>query len=211
MSSDVKILLVEDHPLVREGLKAVLSGEEGLTLVGTTDAGGEVEGIVEELRPDVVVMDIGLPDADGIAVTRSLKRTHPELVILVVTVQVSESRVREALEAGAHGYLSKTAPSGLLPKAIRCAVEGGVIVSQALVDDLLHEPESALAGSSGLSPRELEVLSLISAGYANKQISAELNLAESTVKKYVYTLMSKMGASDRAHAAALGLKLGMIR
>lgn len=217
----IRVLLVDDHPVVREGLRAMLREDPGLDVVGEAEDGPSALDAVDLLAPEVVLMDVRLPGTSGVEVAREVVRRHPATSVILLTVYESEFFLLEGLRAGAAGYLMKDSPAPLILQGIRAAAAGATVVARALLRRALgevrelerlpepHGPEPA-ALRGGLTPRELEVLRLLSEGYGNRDISAALNLAEVTVKKHVQTLVRKLGARDRTHAAVQGARLGLL-
>lgn len=215
----IRVLLADDHPVVLEGLRTMLSGEEGIEVVGEAAGGEEALEKVEEAAPHVVLMDIRMPGMGGLEATRHLKRKYPTIAVIVLTMYDSDSYMVEAIRAGAAGYLTKDASRELLCHAVRAVVDGGTLVRSGLLRRALQghhrapedagDPEEATLLEQ-LSPRELEVFTLVVQGYGNRAIAEELHLAEVTVKKHVQSIISKLGASDRTHAAVLGVRSGMV-
>lgn len=218
MSNKIKVLLVDDHTVVREGLRTMLIGEADIDVVGEASTGEEALQKVTELEPHVVLMDIRMPGMSGTEAARRVKSLRPTTAVIMVTMYDSEMYVIEAIRAGAAGYLTKDASRELLCHTIRAVMDGGTMVRSELlrraVEGLLHKPSGAegeadLSLAGRLTKRERDVLRLLARGYANKTISAELDLAEITVKKYVQNVISKLGVSDRTHAAVVGVRLGL--
>lgn len=220
----IKVLLVDDHPVVREGLRAVLGSEPGIEMVGEACSGAEALQKVSDLQPEVILMDIQLPETNGLEVMRQIHRTWPDMAVIILTVYDSEIYCIDALRSGAQGYLLKDASCALVAQAIRAARSGGALVE----GNLLRRAVQSLAGGArrnkagagreepapgsiptDLTPRELDVLRLLAKGYHNKAISDELHLAAVTVKKYVQAVIAKLGTSDRTQAALLGARLGL--
>ncbi|MBI2919097.1 MAG: response regulator transcription factor [Chloroflexi bacterium] len=218
MKGNVKVLLVDDHPVVREGLRNMLASEPGIEVVGEVASGEEAIEKSNALSPNVVLMDIRMPGMNGIEATQQIKKNHPSICIIMLTMYDSEMYIVEAVRSGAAGYLTKDASRDLLCHAVKAAMDGGVMLRSALlvraiqgIMPLRQEPGDTEASSalSRLTPREMEVLRLLAQGQGNKEICASLNLAEVTVKKHVQSIMGKLGCSDRTHAAILGVRLGL--
>ena len=219
MEERITVLLVDDHPVVRQGLRAMLSGEEGLQVVGEASSGEEALQKVQELQPQVVLMDIRLPGVSGVEATRLIKRERPETAVIIMTMYDAESYVVQAIRAGASGYLTKDSPRELLYHALRTVVDGGTIVPRGflrpMVEGLAPGAASGVAGAERwptrrLSPREMEVLRLLAEGNGNKAIASHLSLAEVTVKKHVQSIIGKLGVQDRTQAAVVGVRLGLL-
>ena len=221
MSKTSRILLVDDHPVVREGLRSMLSGDPRIEVVGEAVSGKDALEQVQKLEPDVVLTDILMPGMSGIEVTRQIKRLRPEIVVILLTMYDSKMYVMEGLRAGAAGYLVKDSSADFLRHAIDAAVNGGTIVRSSL----LHQTIKGLVrGSNNIdnepgdgpieerfTRRELDVLRLIAEGYTNKEIATELSLAEITVKKHVQSIIAKLGVSDRTQAAISAARLGLVQ
>lgn len=215
----VKVLLVDDHTVVREGVRTMLSGESDIVVVGEAANGEEAIQRALQLEPHVVLMDIRMPGLSGTDAVRRLKSALPTASVIMLTMYDSDMYVVEAIQAGAAGYLTKDVSRELLCHAIRSVVDGGSMVRSGLlrraVDALLRASagkklESDVSLIEHLTPRELDVLRLLARGYGNKQICKELHLAEVTVKKYVQTVIQKLGVSDRTNAAIQGVRLGLV-
>ena len=219
MDGAIRVLLVDDHPVVIEGLRTMLSDEAGIEVAGEAASGEEAIEKVEEVAPHVVLMDIRMPGIDGIEATRRLKQKHPTTAVILLTMYDSEAYVVEGIRAGAAGYLTKDASRELLCHAVRAVVDGGILVRGELLRRALEKhfrsPEDGgdreqLTLLEQLSPRELEVLGRVAQGHGNRAISEELHLAEVTVKKHVQSIISKLGASDRTHAAVMAVRSGLV-
>jgi DNA-binding NarL/FixJ family response regulator len=212
-----RVLLVDDHPVVRDGVRvAVESGIPPVLVVGECGSGEEALEVVGQLDVDVVVMDIRLPGMSGIEATRALRAAHPRLSVILLTAFESDLFLSEGVRAGAAGFLLKGSPVELISWAIGAAVNGGSLVPTEFLFEafarLPKEDEQAVVtpGLPSLSSRELEVVVLLTQGYANKAIADRLGLAESTIKKYVQSVVGKLNARDRTHAATLALRLGIV-
>lgn len=217
-TSTIRVMLVDDHPVVREGLRTVLKADPAITLVAEASSGTEALELVERERPQVVLLDIQLPGLSGLEVLREIRRRHPDTGVVVLTMYDSEIYFVEAMRSGAHGYLLKDAPNELLCVAIRAAVQGGTLVHPRLLDVAIRGAEVLFRKTSDptldkvtsqLTPREIDVLRLLARGAQNRAISEELHLAEVTVKKYVQSVVAKLAVPDRTRAALLGARLGL--
>lgn len=215
------ILVVDDHPVVRDGIQAMLSGEPGIEVVGAAGNAEEALAKVAELKPDVVLMDIRMPGINGIEATHRIKSGHPGVAVIVLTMYDSEMYVVEALRAGAAGYLVKDASKELLCNTIKAVVSGGTMVRSGLLSQALRGGPSRFAADPGagkhdpamverLTARELEVLRLVAQGRDNREICTDLILAEVTVKKHVQSIMAKLGVSDRTNAAIKAMRMGLV-
>ncbi len=219
MTRTIKVLVVDDHPVVREGILAMLSGEPGIVVAGEASNGEEALQKVAELAPHVVLMDIRMPGMSGTETVKRLKRSWPAVPVVMLTMYDSDMYVVEAIQAGAAGYLTKDVSRELLSHAVRSVVDGGSMVCSGLlklaIGAVLRTPAATKEGTAvslveRLTPREMDVLRLVARGYANKEICAELGLAEVTVKKYVQAVVQKLGVSDRTHAAVQAVRLGLV-
>ncbi len=198
----VRVLIADDHAIVRAGLRAVLKGEVGMELVGEASGGEEALSLVEALRPDILVLDLSMPDLDGIQVTRLVQSSAPGVRVLILTVHEDEALLREAMRAGAAGYILKHAAEAELISAIHTVQMGETYIHPRLVRSLLVEPERQVLPTplpeTLLTPRELDVLGLIVQGYTNRQIAEELKLSVRTVEGYRANLTEKLGLHSRA-------------
>ena len=218
----LRVLIVDDHPVVRDGLRAMLETEPGIDVVAEAGNGEEAIEKANLLEPDVVLTDIRMPGISGIEVTRRIKACQPGIAVILLTMYDSEMYVLEALRVGAAGYLVKDSTRELLCHTIKSAVDGGTMVRSSLlkqaIQNMLHRPrqlsEEGQAGSvvmERFTVREMEVLRLVALGYPNREIAGELHLAEVTVKKYVGSIIAKLGVSDRTQAAILAVRSGLVQ
>jgi two-component system response regulator NreC len=202
MTSTIRILLADDHTLMRSGIKALLEDEPDIAIVGEAEDGREAVKLAHMLRPNLVLMDIAMPLLNGLEATRQIKREHPEIKILVLTMYEHEEYFRQVLEAGASGYIIKRAAANELVAAIRAVNGGESVLSPAitryLVDDYLSgESRKDEADPNALSPREREVLQLIAEGNTSREIAGILNLSVKTVQSHRTNLMRKLDLHDR--------------
>ena len=213
----IRLLLVDDQALFREGLHTLLSLHEDLEVVGEAGNGLEALAAADALRPDVVLMDLRMPVLDGVAATRRLLAAHPTTRVIVVTTFDDDELVFDGLRAGAVGYLLKDVSSDKLVEAIRAAARGESFLQPSIAAKVLAEfnrlersaaPPPPLA--EPLSERELEILRLLAAGDSNKEIAAALFIAEGTVKNHVTNILGKLDARDRTQAALRARELGLI-
>ena len=211
----IRILIADDHAVVREGLRAFLELQEGLEVIGEATDGEQAVEQAARLHPDVVLMDLVMPRVDGVAAMRELRGRVPDCRVIVLTSFLDDDRLLRAVEAGADGYLLKDAEPAELARAIRSAHAGEALIAPAAAARLLQ----ALSGRAGprrrpaaeqLTRREQEVLGLIARGYANKRIALELGIAEKTVKAHVGRVLAKLGCSDRTQAALLAVREGLV-
>jgi len=207
-----RILLVDDHEVVREGLKLFLLTQPDFELVGEAENGREAVNKAISLRPDLVLMDIVMPEMDGIAATAEIKRRLPQTVVLVLTTFIDDKRVLEAVRAGANGYLLKNLKAAELGRAIHEAVAGRPQMhpdaAQALLKATAQRNEPAPEES--LTERERQVLLLIATGNSNKEIALTMNISETTVKSHVGAVLQKLKLADRTQAALYAVKHGLV-
>jgi DNA-binding NarL/FixJ family response regulator len=216
--SRVRVLLVDDQALFREGLRTILATYEGLEVVGEAANGEEALRLAPAARPDVVLMDLKMPVMDGPAATRALRDVLPACKVIALTTFDDDEWVFEGLRAGAVGYLLKDTPSAKIVEAIHAAVRGASLLEPVVAAKVLAEltrlserarrPDPAAA--RGLSDREVEVLRLVATGAANKEIAVALGLTEGTVKNHLTNVFTKLGVQDRTQAALLARELGIV-
>jgi DNA-binding NarL/FixJ family response regulator len=203
-------VIADDHEVVLRGLTVTIAGEPDMQLFGTATTGAEAVALVQATKPDVALLDIAMPDMDGIAAAGALRAAHPRLVILMLSSYSDDARIYAALRAGANGYLLKEMSGDALLASIRAAARGEPQlhpkIAQRLMDRMAP-PEDPLAQ---LSPREREVLRWIARGLSNKEIAAATDLTEQTVKSYVREILSKLQVADRTQAALLAVRYGMV-
>jgi two-component system response regulator NreC len=210
----IKVLIADDHAIVRTGLRALLRSEPGLQLVGEATGGYEVIELVGKTRPDILFLDLSMPDLDGIAVTRQLKPQYPDLRILILTVHEDEAMLREAIRAGASGYIVKHAAEAELIAAIETIRRGDLYVDPAMLRVLLVEcpkPRTEQPASPDpLTPRETDVLKLIVQGYTNRQVGEELGISVRTVEGHRANLLEKLGLRTRVELVRYARDRGLI-
>jgi DNA-binding NarL/FixJ family response regulator len=212
----ISVLIVDDHALLREGLRQLLSLEDDLTVVGVASDGFSAQEQIRLLAPDVVLMNMYLPIIDGIAITRQITHDHPNLAVIMLTLDSQNGQLIEAMKCGARGYLLKNTSVQELVDAIRRVSTGEVVVSPALageiVSELRRQPEShtAQGGLHQLSERELELVRYIAAGLSNKEIAIRLAYSEKTVKNYLSIIFQKLQLRDRTQVAIFALRQGLL-
>jgi DNA-binding NarL/FixJ family response regulator len=209
----IRVVLADDHPMIRRGLMSLLSTLPGVEVVGEAGTGRQVLREAALSRPDVVVMDLRMPELDGVETTRLLRRDHPDIAVLVLTMFDENQLINEALAAGARGYLLKGAEQDEIERAIRAVAAGDAIFSSTVADRILSgvaapAPDSALPG---LSERERQVLDLIAAGLGNDTIAHRLNLAPKTVGNHISSIFLKLGVATRSEAIVLARDAGFGR
>jgi DNA-binding NarL/FixJ family response regulator len=207
----IRVLVADDHPLVRQGLRAYLSLQPDLEVVGEATGGDEAILRARALGPDVILMDLLMPGLDGVEAMRRLGEEAPASRVVVVTSASDEDHVLAAMRAGASGYVLKDAPPADVVAAVRRAVEGGAVIDPNVAPVLLREArrEHAPDPLETLTPREREVLALVARGLPNKAIATELGVAEKTVKSHVSNVLRKLGVHDRTQAALLAARAGL--
>lgn len=206
----IRVLVVDDHPIVRQGLVSVLGDEADLEIVGEAASGREAIARVPRLQPDVVLLDLEMPDLDGVQAIPHLLAARPELRVLVFTAYDTDERVLGAVRAGARGYLLKGASAGEIARGIRAVHAGGSYLEPRVASTLLAEVSSPRRGGTALSARERDVLRLVAEGLPTKQIAARLSIAERTVKFHVNSIFHKLGADNRAQAVAIAAHHGLL-
>jgi DNA-binding NarL/FixJ family response regulator len=195
----VRVLLCDDHAVVREGLARLLEGEDGIDVVGTAANGEEGVAAAHALRPDVVLMDLAMPRVDGVAATRRITREVPDSRVVVLTSFGDSTRILDAIDAGARGYLLKDAEGSEVVRAIRAAARGEAPLDPRVARAVLaRAPSDPLAG---MTAREREVLGLLATGMPNKTIAAQLGISEATVKAHLTRIFREIGVTDRMQAA----------
>jgi len=206
----VRVLLVDDHELVRRGLRSLFATTDDLAVVGDAATGADALRAAHHLVPDVVLLDVRLPDLNGIDICRDIIAAHPEIRCLMLTTRDDEQAVLAALMAGASGYLLKDASASSLVDAVRAVGAGQSLLDAAVTERFLDRLRSGPPSNhpaDSLNARERQLLDLITEGLTNKQIAARLYLAEKTVKNYVSALLAKLGYQRRTQIAALGASL----
>jgi two-component system, NarL family, response regulator LiaR len=209
----IRVLVVDDHGVVREGLRTYLELQEGVDVVGEAADGEEAVREAERLRPDVVLMDLVMPKLDGVGAMRELRERLPHARVIVLTSFADDERLLPAIQAGAAGYLLKNVQPAELARAVRLAHAGEALfdpsVAARLVDAIATQPPGE-PPHERLTPREREVLTLVGRGMSNKRIARELSLSEKTVKTHVANVLHKLGATDRTQAAVYAVRTGLI-
>jgi len=215
----IRILLVDDHTLFREGMKALLGRQESIEVIGEAGTGAEGVEKTLELSPDVVLMDLNLPDMTGVDALKKILEQRPETKLLILTVSEDDEDLFAAVRAGAMGYLLKNVESDRLVSSVHQVARGEATVSAALTDRIFAEFRSMSSGLKSqskaapkelLSNREREILLHISQGESNKQMASMLNIAESTVKIHVQNILRKLNLSSRVQAAVFAIEQGIV-
>jgi DNA-binding NarL/FixJ family response regulator len=229
----IRVVLVDDTRMFRDGLRLVIDMEEDMTVAGVAGDGAEGIEVVCREQPDVVLMDIRMPNMDGVEATRGIKAHWPQIHVVILTTYSDDEFIFEGLKAGAVGYMVKDLPASDLVQAIRTVKQGGVLIPPAITARLVAEYTRLAAGGAApavapastapaaasaephprvadLTPRETEILQHVARGLSNKEIADLLFLSEGTVKNYVSSVFSKLHARDRAQAISLALRQGLV-
>ena len=206
MTPAIRVLLVDDHPVVRQGLRALLSTQDGIAVVGEAGDGEAAVVAAERLSPDVVLMDVVMPGMDGVAALRLIGERRPHTRVVMLTSYADERQAMEAVDAGASGFLLKDASPRDVASAIRAAHRGEAVLHPSVAAKLLAERRRPPAAHADLTARELEVLRLIARGLQNKQIAVQLHLSEKTVKTHVSAILRKLDVTDRTQAAMYAVR-----
>jgi DNA-binding NarL/FixJ family response regulator len=206
----IRILLVDDHPIVREGLRGMLTTEPDFDVVGQGSSGPEGVALCRTLTPDVVLMDLQMPGGDGVTATRAIIGAHTDIKVLILTTYETDSDIVRAVEAGASGYLLKDISLAELAKAIRSTVSGGTVLAPSVAASLMSAMRHPEPSGPKLSAREIEVLRLVAQGLTNSAIGRRLYIGEATVKTHLLRSYQKLGVDDRTAAVTRGVQLGVL-
>lgn len=209
----IRILITDDHYVVREGLSAMLSREQNIEVVGEAENGEQAIARADELKPDIILMDLRMPVMDGVQAMQAIKKTHPEIKFIVLTTFDTDEYIFKGIEAGARAYLLKDSPRGELFKAIEAVYKGESLIEPAITGKVLDKlvALSHQGITAELSKREIEVLNLIAKGTGNKMIAETLNISESTVKTHIQSIFQKLEVNDRTEAVTKALSKGIIQ
>jgi DNA-binding NarL/FixJ family response regulator len=205
----IRILLADDHPVVRSGLRALLASQPDFEVVADAENGEAATTLSASMAPDVVLLDLQMPVVDGLTAIRRIRAQQPGANILVLTTYDTDADIVPALEAGATGYLLKDAPPDSLFRAVRSAARGEVVLAPGVAERMIRRLTDA--AERALSRRELEVLELASGGSSNKEIAEALHITEATVKTHFFHIFAKLGVGDRTAAVTAALKKKLIR
>lgn len=221
MSTGTRLLLVEDHPMTLMGLRMVLEKESSFAILGEATTGAQAVEKVDEAQPDVVLMDIGLPEIDGIEATQTIKKQHPAVKVIMLTSKDDQNDVFAALAAGADAYCMKGISTERLVEAINAVAEGAAWLDPAIARLVLGTFQGQTVGAlkngpakppedCPITPRELEVLKLIVEGLSNAEIAEELVITKATAKAHVHSILQKLCVDDRTQAAVLAMRQGYV-
>ena len=209
----IRILIVDDHPIVREGLAAVLDAQDDMDVAGEASDGQRAVEAFRELKPDIVLMDLAMPGMDGVEAIRQIRETDPMARVVVLTAYDTDDRIFQAVQAGARGYLLKGAPREEIFRAIREVHDGGSLLEPAVAGKLLSRVGDILRGEGNekLTPRELDILTLMARGLRNKEIANKLFITERTVKFHANAIYRKLDVGSRTEAVSKALKNGLVK
>ena len=209
----IKVLIADDQTLFREGIKDILTGEKWIQVAGEAADGEEAVTLAKKLKPDVILMDIKLPKLDGINATREIKKSLPNVNVLMLSSFEDEAHVMEAIKAGANGYLSKMLPASELVNSIRTFTSEGLMIPQQLMGKLLQglrKMEEEPPAQAALTRTEIRVLNMLGDGLSNKELAMELNCSVKTVKNHLNNAFHKLEVTSRTEAVVKAIKLGII-
>ena len=209
MSESIRVVVADDHPVVRDGLCAMLDTQPDIEVVGEATTGAEALALVASLRPHLVLMDLQMPELDGATATRRIRAEHEDVQVLVLTTYDTDADISRAVEAGAIGYLLKDARRDELFQAVRLAAKGESVLSPAVAKRVLGRMRAP--AEEALSSREIEVLGAVARGLSNRAIARSLHISEATVKTHLLHVFAKLGVNDRTAAVTVALERGIIR
>lgn len=213
MKAKIRILIVDDHEMVREGLMAMLKPEPDFEVVGQTGVGEDVQELVHTARPDVVLLDARLPGISGVEVCRRLTRTHPKVAVVILTTYTDVELVQDCLQAGARGYVVKDVEKFSLKESIRAVSRGQAVLAPQVAGQIIDRMRRGTPPNgrpAGLNASQLAILRLISRGHSNREIAADVHLSENTVKTHIQEIFRKLGVRNRVEAAILAGKSGLL-
>jgi two-component system, NarL family, response regulator LiaR len=210
-SKTIRVLIVDDHSMVRKGLAAFLKNRPGLEVTGEARDGGEAVELCERLKPDVILMDLVMPVLGGVAATRIIRQRCPQSQVIALTSFQEKELIQEVLQAGAIGYLLKNVSGDELAQAVRCADAGRPVLAPEVLQALVQPSLAEIALGKDLTRREQEVLELLVKGLSNPEIAERLSTSRATVKVQVSSILSKLGVSNRAEAISLAIRHQLVR
>ena len=211
MSEPIRILVADDHPVVRDGLIAVLTTQSDFAVVGEAGSGAEVVQKAADLRPDLALLDLEMPGMDGVEALQQMQTHGPRPRVIVFTAFDSDDRILAAVQAGAQGYILKGAPRDRLFEAVRVVHAGGSLLQPVVASKLLRQVSQRGGGSQTMTRRESDVLGLLGEGFQNKEIAERLGIAERTVKFHVGSILRKLDVGNRTEAVATAIRKGLIK
>jgi DNA-binding NarL/FixJ family response regulator len=207
----MRILIVDDHPITRDGLRTALSLTDDVEVVGEASSGEEAISVVEDAKPDVIFMDVRMPGMNGIQATKVIRERHPETKVILFTVDESRASISEAIQAGVSGYLLKDVGVAELVNAARLAMQGKAVIHPALTQAFIEEVHLVdRKPEAPLSPREIEILQQVAYGSTTKEVADSLGISFHTVKTHLERIFEKLGANDRAQAVAIAIRQGLV-
>ena len=213
MVEQIQIVVVDDHPVLRDGLSAVLNTQPDFRVIGEAESGVEAVEIIVELRPDVVMLDLEMPEMDGVETLKRLREHNPDIRVIVFTAFDTDERILAAVQAGAQGYLLKGAPRDQIFEAVRVVHSGDSLLQPVVASKLLRQMSQTSESTEtfgSVTPRGLDVLRLLARGLQNKEIAEELGITERTVKFHVGTILNRLGAGNRTEAVTRAVQKGLI-
>ncbi len=210
MTEKIRILVADDHPVVRDGLVAMLGTQPDFEVVGESRTGHEAVEMAETRQPDVIFLDLEMPELDGVDALRKMRGANPNIRVIVFTAFDTDERILSAVQAGAQGYLLKGAPRDEVFQAVRVVHGGGSLLQPIVASKLLRQVSQPDDLTDPLTPREVEVLKLMSQGLQNKEIALQLVISERTVKFHVSSILGKLGAGNRTEAVSLAAQRGLV-
>ena len=210
--SDMRVMIVDDHPVTRDGLRTALGVAEDVEVVGEASSGEEAVERVQEVSPDVIFMDVRMPGMNGIQATKQIRERRPNTKVILFTIDESRASVADAIQAGVSGYLLKDAGIGELVNAARQAMQGKAVIHPSLTQAFIEEVQlvERRTAEAPLSPREVEILQKVAYGSTTKEVADELGISFHTVKTHLERIFEKLGANDRAQAVAIAIRQGLV-